>query len=111
MPALSEAEGSVRPHTVWSQLTIFWPGNGALCGYEKQARGSSGCSLPHLWRQAGREVRAEHGPAPHRPASRSAPGGCGRVATRDTGLVFHTKLIVFLKNCAKWLNLKVGLTT
>lgn len=72
------------PH--WSLLTILLLSNGALCSHESQTETSLGGSLSHLWRKTGGKMRAQHWPAPHRPASGSALGGLGKVkVTRGSG--------------------------
>jgi len=46
------------PSALWSQLTSLVTGGTALCSHES-GEGSLGGSLPHLWRQAAREVRTQ----------------------------------------------------
>jgi hypothetical protein len=42
----------------WSILTILLASNAALWRNEGKKEGNPGGSLPHVWREAGRKVRA-----------------------------------------------------
>jgi len=42
----------------WSILTILLVSNAALWRNEGKTEGSLGGSLPHVWREAGRKMRA-----------------------------------------------------
>lgn len=55
-----------------AKLTVLLPRIAVLPVYADQEAYSQtgrGCSLPDLWRGAGREMRIEHGTAPHRATS------------------------------------------
>src|SRR5579864_2915389 len=68
----------------WSQLTILLASNAALCSREGQEGISFDGSLPRLWRKARRTMRAEHGPAPNKPASGPALSWFGKVNGAET---------------------------
>jgi len=68
----------------WSLLTIFLVSNAASWRNEGKKEGSPGGLLPHLWRQAGRKVRAQHWSATHEPASRPPLRGFGKVVALQT---------------------------
>lgn len=42
----------------WSKLTILSRSDVALCRHESHQERGAGSALPHLWREAGGEVRA-----------------------------------------------------
>jgi hypothetical protein len=70
----------------WSLLTILLVSNPALWRNEGKAEGRLGGSLPHVWREAGRKVRAQHRPATYEPASRPALSGFGQVVAHRADL-------------------------
>jgi hypothetical protein len=66
-------------------LTIFFARNAALWRDEGKTEGSPGGSLPHVRREAGRKMRAQHGFATYESASRPAFDGFRKVVAQQTG--------------------------
>lgn len=69
----------------WSLLTILLGAKGPLCNHESPKETGPVGSLSYLWCKAGRKVRTEHGPAPHRAASGSSLSQFGIVSSKDLG--------------------------
>jgi len=68
-------------------LTIFLARNAALWRDEGKKEGSPGGSLPHVWRETGRKVRAQHWSASYEPPSRPAFSGFGHLIDYPADLV------------------------
>jgi hypothetical protein len=86
-PPASTEDGLKLPqvsiHPKWacdcSLLTIFCASNAASWRNEDKAQGDLGGSLSHVWREAGRKVRAQYRSATYEPPSRPALNSHGKV--------------------------------